>query len=519
MLTTTPRTRILVTPAGFEPAIYTLRGCRPRPLDDGAVDFIHRSDTIHHRNEEDYNTTFKIVQVADVWICAFRFALYNGQSVVILTCCCLVIVMHFLHVAQLYHPVASGSVRYFVEISERLAREGHHVTVLATDAYDLEHFWATGKRRVEVPEEIHNDVRIIRLPVRRAPGPPLVYPVLRRLMVELGRVPGSVPLLRRMATFTPRLPDLAATLHSLAPVDLIHTTNITLDFAILPATDWARRQHVPIISTPFVHLGEPGDRTVLRYYSMPHQIDLLRRSDRVITMTGLEADELARRGIERDKLRPVGVGVEPREVLGGDGARFRAEQQISGPLVLFVGALAFDKGVIYTVEAMQRLWANGSNAALALIGAPLAHFTAFYEQLPAKDQARIRLLPYAPDTVKRDALAAANVLAMPSRTDSFGIVYLEAWCYGLPVVGARAGGVPDVIGDGRDGLLVRFGDVAALASVLERLLTDHAEAQRLGAAGREKVLRELTWEHKYAEVRAVYEEVVGAIPINKGSSA
>lgn len=421
--------------------------------------------------------------------------------------------MHFVHVAQLYYPVASGSVRYFVEISERLAREGHRVTVLATDAHDLEHFWASGKRRVEVPEEIRNAVQIIRLPVQRAPGPPILYPVLRRLMVELGRVPGTVPLLRRMALITPRLPSLTAMLQRLAPVDLIHTTNITLDFAILPAMDWARQQHVPIISTPFVHLGEPGDRTVLRYYSMPHQIDLLRRSNRVITMTSLEADELVRRGVERARLRPVGVGVEPSEILGGDGVRFRAEQQINGPLVLFVGALAFDKGVIHTIEAMQRLWANGSDATLALIGAPLEHFTTFYEQLPATDKARIRLLPYAPDEVKRNALAAADVLAMPSRTDSFGIVYLEAWCYSLPVVGARAGGVPDVIADGHDGMLVRFGDVAELAAVLERLLNDRAEAQRLGAAGREKVFRELTWEHKYAEVRAVYEEVVGGLAI------
>ena len=98
---------------------------------------------------------------------------------------------------------------------------------------------------------------------------------------------------------------------------------------------------------------------------------------------------------------------------------------------------------------------------------------------------------------------------MPSRTDSFGITYLEAWCYGLPVIGARAGGVPDVIDDGQDGVLVEFGDVAALADAISRLLHDRVEAQRLGATGRAKVLRELTWDRIYAQVRAVYEEVTG----------
>jgi glycosyltransferase involved in cell wall biosynthesis len=312
-----------------------------------------------------------------------------------------------------------------------------------------------------------------------------------------------------MAMLTPRLPDMRRYLqaHAAEPFALIHATNITLDFAILPAFDFAHAHGIPFIATPFVHLGPPGDRSILRYYSMRHQIELLRRSARVITMTGLEGDALAARGVDRARMRRVGVGVNPAEIAGGDGARFRAEQRIDGPLVLYIGAMAFDKGAVHTVEAMQRLWAQGENATLALIGAPLAHFTTFYARLPTVEQARIRLLPYAPDQVKRDALAAADLFAMPSRTDSFGIAYLEAWCYGLPVIGARAGGVPDVIDDRLDGLLVPFGDLDAIAGAIGRLLHDRGEAQRLGASGRAKVMRELTWDRIYAQVRAVYDEV------------
>ena len=414
--------------------------------------------------------------------------------------------MHILHVVQLYYPVASGAARYFAEIGERLVGEGHRVTVLATDAHDLEFFWDARKRRVALPEDVHHGVHIVRLPLRRAPGPPIVYPILRRLMVELSRVPGSTPLLRRLATLTPRLPGLHAAL-ARERFDLIHTTNITLDFAIMPAFAYARQHRIPFICTPFVHLGVPGDTSLLRYYSMRHQIDLLKRSDRVITMTGLEADALAARGVPRAVLRRVGVGVNPAEVLGGDAARFRAEYDIRGPLVLYIGALAHDKGAIPVVQAMQRLWAQGSDATLVLIGAPLEQFTRFQAQLPDAIRARMCVLPYAPDSTKRDALAAAQVFAMPSRTDTFGIVYLEAWCYGLPVVGARAGGVPDVISDGADGLLVPFGDADATAGAIGRLLGDSALRQRLGAAGHAKVLREYTWERVYAQVRAIYAEL------------
>jgi glycogen(starch) synthase len=416
--------------------------------------------------------------------------------------------VNILHIVQLYYPVASGAARYFAEIGERLAREGHSVTVLASDAYDLEHFWAPGKRRVERPDETHNGVRIVRLRVRRLPGPRRIYPVVRRLMVEISRLPGTTPLLRRLAMLTPQLAHLSTFLRDAGKFDLIHTTNISLDFAILPAFEAARRQGVPFVCTPFVHLGEPGDDTIKRYYLMRHQIDLLARSDRVITMTGLEADALAARGVGRGRLRRVGVGVDPAEVAGGDAARFRGEHQVGGPLVLYIGTLARDKGAIQLVEALQQLWAQGIDATLALIGAPLAHFTSFYQQLPDDAKARIRLLTYAPDAVKRDALAAADVFAMPSRTDSFGIVYLEAWCYGLPVVGARAGGVPDVIADGQDGVLVKFGDVPALAAAVGELLRDRERARRLGAAGQAKVLRELTWDQIYARVREVYREVL-----------
>ncbi len=414
--------------------------------------------------------------------------------------------MRILHVVQLYHPVASGAARYFREIGERLVAEGQRVTVLATDACDLEHIWMPGRRRIETPLETFNGVQIVRLPIRRRPGPPILYPALRRLMTEMSRLPGTTSLLRRLALWTPQWPGVEAFFTQYGPFDLVHATNITLDFAILPVFAYAQRHGVPFICTPFVHLGEPGSRTIVRYYSMRHQIDLLRRSDRVIVMTGLERDFLASHGVPHERLRVVGVGVSPEEIGGGDGERFRSDQRIDGPLVLFIGALAYDKGAIHLIQALQRLWRDGHTATLALIGAPLAHFDAFYARLSAADRARIRLLPYAPDAIKRDALAAADVFALPSRTDSFGIVFLEAWCYGVPVIGARAGGIPDVITDGQDGLLVRFGDVAGLAQAIRRLIDDRALAQRLGAAGCAKTLRDLTWDRVYARARAVYAE-------------
>jgi glycosyltransferase involved in cell wall biosynthesis len=131
-------------------------------------------------------------------------------------------------------------------------------------------------------------------------------------------------------------------------------------------------------------------------------------------------------------------------------------------------------------------------------------FDRVYGNLPDGDRARIHLLGPVSDDVKQDLLAATDLFAMPSRVDSFGIVYLEAWAYGVAVIGCRAGGVPDVISDGRDGLLVEFGDEASLAAAIESLLDDAELRQAMGQRGRAKVKARYTWDRIYEGLESVY---------------
>jgi glycosyltransferase involved in cell wall biosynthesis len=99
---------------------------------------------------------------------------------------------------------------------------------------------------------------------------------------------------------------------------------------------------------------------------------------------------------------------------------------------------------------------------------------------------------------------------MPSRTDSFGIVFLEAWANGLPVVAAAAGGVSEVVEHERTGLLVPFGDVAALAAALVRLASDRSFASKLGQAGAEHVAHGFTWDDKFARLAAAVDGLRGS---------
>lgn len=419
--------------------------------------------------------------------------------------------MHFLHVIQRYYPYVGGSELYFQELSERFVQDGHRVTVLTTDAWDLDHFWARGRKTIAATQIEHNGVVIKRFPIKRAPGPPIVYPIVRRLMVELGRLPGTTALLKRMALLTPRVPAMERYLATTRDqYDLVHTTNITLDFTILPALRFAQKRRIPHLCTPFVHLGEPNKRQIVRYYTQRHQIAIMRESERVVVQTSLEGEYLQGCGVAAERICRVGCWVRPETLTGGDAARFRREYAIDGPLVLSIGAAAYDKGTMHTIEAMSKLWRAGSNATLVLIAnTTLAQFEQYFAALPRDVQRRIVLIKAAPHANKLDALAAADAFVMPSRTDTFGIVYLEAWLYGAPVIGARAGGVPAVIADGQDGLLIDFGDVETLARHIARLIDDRQFARKLGQQGRAKVLRDYTFEQKFAAMRSVYEAVLG----------
>jgi phosphatidyl-myo-inositol dimannoside synthase len=83
--------------------------------------------------------------------------------------------------------------------------------------------------------------------------------------------------------------------------------------------------------------------------------------------------------------------------------------------------------------------------------------------------------------------AACEMFALPSRGEGFGLVYLEAMTFGKPVIGGAHGGAPEVIQDGVTGYLVQHGDAVQLATCIETLLSDPANAREMGARGRKRV--------------------------------
>jgi glycosyltransferase involved in cell wall biosynthesis len=154
---------------------------------------------------------------------------------------------------------------------------------------------------------------------------------------------------------------------------------------------------------------------------------------------------------------------------------------------------------------MELLWQRGVDATLVLAGPVMTDFERFMARRAPTTRSRTKIVGYLDESSKRDLFAAGDVFAQTSRTDSFGIVFMEAWLNGTPVVAANIPGVNDVVEHGRTGLLVRYGDVPATAAAIERLLCDRAEAAALAARGAARTHALWTWDKVYERVRPAFE--------------
>lgn len=230
-------------------------------------------------------------------------------------------------------------------------------------------------------------------------------------------------------------------------------------------------------------------RVVLAVHNYPNAATRYRRLMGKLAM--LLCDEVLT--VSRDcarALEPFNLRARPvRVVLNGiDGELPAADRRelaaADGPLIGAIGNLEDRKGFVVLAEAMRLV----PQASCVIVGAPTPDGTEAALRAIAAEPAlkgRLRLAGYLPKAWR--FAGCFDICAIPSvRNESFGLLALDAMRGGRPVVATRVGGLPEVVEDGRTGLLVPPGDPAALAAALTRLLADPELARRLGEAGKRR---------------------------------
>ncbi len=414
--------------------------------------------------------------------------------------------MRILHIIHRYPPAQGGSEKYFEEISKRFAQRGDSVEVWTTDADQLERFWIRDRKRLPAGVSMDEGVTVRRFRT-------VVVPQHARVQRLLCLIPSQN--LRRLFHFpSPLVPGMIRRA-AMEPLqfDVVHATALPYTSILYAAWIAARRSAARLCYTPFMHIGEKHSDEVRKWYARRDQIQLLQKADAIFVQTPTERDFLISCGLDGSKCLITGVGVNPEEIVPPKPIEnLMCERYgLRPPYVFTLGAKSLDKGTLSVIEAMARVWQQHPEVTLVLAGDEMSDFQEYWGTVPSESKKSILNLGRISDAEKVDLIRQGLIYLNPSRTDSFGITFLEAWLWEKPVIGARAGGVVDVISHGEDGFLVEFGCASEIASKILELIRNPSMQASMGAKGKTKTLSKYTWESIFESIAKRYQSVVKSL--------
>jgi glycosyltransferase involved in cell wall biosynthesis len=276
---------------------------------------------------------------------------------------------------------------------------------------------------------------------------------------------------------------------------LVHASRIGREFLAQAALDLARRRQVPFVLTPNHHPRWHG--LLYRQYDK-----IYRAADAVLALTEVEKDVLIRtKGVHEDRVHVTGIGPVLSEKYSAE--RFCERFGIRPPMVLYLGQQLKYKGVGAVLEAAPLVWRRHPQARFVFIGPQSDYSRRLFAGV--RDERLVNLGSVDLET-KTSALAACQLLCVPSLQESFGGVFVEAWSHRKAVIGGRIPPVAAVIDEGRNGFLSSQAP-EELAATVSRLLSEPEECQALGAAGWQKVQARYAWPALARKTLEVYESL------------
>jgi glycosyltransferase involved in cell wall biosynthesis len=251
----------------------------------------------------------------------------------------------------------------------------------------------------------------------------------------------------------------------------------------------SRRLNVPLVVTPQAHPGQWDD-------DEPSGV-AYRAADLVIASGDADAGTYLGLGVSPEKLAVVSPCTAP--LPAGRGEPLRRALGIDGPLVLFLGVRREYKGHDVLLQAAPAVSREVPGTVFAFVGPgrPLAD---------PPDGVQVLDVGPVDEDDKAAWLEGANVVALPSAYESFGLVVAEAWSLGTPVVTSRAPALAELVEAGGGGLAVPR-EAGPLAAALVELLRDPASARALGSAGRAHWRAHHTPERAAARLLELYDRL------------
>ena len=394
-----------------------------------------------------------------------------------------------LFLAESFHPVLGGGERHIRALGRDLARTGTPVTVVTRRG---ESQWPA--------EETFEGMRVVRVPPP-GPGRSGKYRMVPHVLAALRRLRPVYDVLIVRGTRVLGLPGLLAARAAGKRVILQPEVNGEMSGEVYT---WGQ---------PFA--GTALGRAIRAGTSARNL--LLRDADGFVAMSRRIREEMLAAGVPAEKIAHIPHGVDtarfhPPSAEERRAARARFGLSADACVIAYTGRLLRGKGLEDLLAAFAKMAADVPSAHLLIVGSGAGQALSVEEDLRAavvREGLALRVTFTGRLDDVSEALQAADVFAFPSVYEALGLSLIEAAATGLPAVGARTGGIVDVIEDGASGWLVAPGDVADLAARLRALALDAGARARLGARGREIAEARFDEAGALVRYRALLGEVAG----------
>ena len=290
--------------------------------------------------------------------------------------------------------------------------------------------------------------------------------------------------------------DTIRTLQKIRP-DIVHAQSL---YVAIPALISKK-----ILKIPYIVWGRGSDVYLPNRFTKLTSKTIMKNADSVLALT----NEMKRvmQGIHDCEIIVVPNGIELKEYMI---ELPRQERRSHKKRVLFVGRLHPVKGVQYLLQAMKTVHEKIPDAKLTLVGdgEDREYLENLADCLGIRDC--VNFVVKVPHEKVSDYMSHADVFVLPSLSESFGIVNLEAMARGLPIVATRVGGLPDVIEDGVNGYLVKAKEPSEIAEALLKLLLDEQLWETISKTNKQKI-NEYSWERVALALEKIYQ---GSIELN-----
>jgi glycosyltransferase involved in cell wall biosynthesis len=282
--------------------------------------------------------------------------------------------------------------------------------------------------------------------------------------------------------------------------EVIMATTIIYNFSDYPTWRFKKKNPKPFVLYGAIHLHNSLDA------NHPF-IQRAKACDCYIANTDFEKDELVNYGVDKSKIVSIGTGIalEDYTVEASEVLSFKKKYLIKETDVVigYIGRLVKGKGVAILINAFRKLYKDNKNIKL-LLGGGTTDYVPEIKQIINEENLPIILIENFAEEQKKILYNVLDVFVLASQSESFGVVFLEAWACKKPVIGSRMGAIQSLLSGGIDSLLFEPKSVDSLCETIKELVSDPGKRKQFGENGYRKVAENYTWPTIVFKYREAY---------------